>query len=518
MRRTPWRYLGVLLVLSACQVPVETPKPEVSGKRLERSTPKASATPSVSPSDRAAPADAPSIAPSTAASVAASVAPAMPSLLQKPAGQSRLVTGKVAIDAHYAQAAGGGQIISQNGARAIAFGETSSLLGNNAGNLISNNGGALIGKVKAPVVGLVSNNGSGLISDKGLGYRVLQAEAVAVGVGEILPAAGLALRVFSLRTAALLPLGVDKDQKPVYEAYSNAKGEYQLYLSDAELDNVLLVASVPGGTDTRLDYSLVVPKEQSVQTLDEDTSLVANFLRKAFADVMFQDIELFFKEYERGLTPEQSAEGNGAEFPEFLREPAKQVRINIIKAALRVNAQNYNKRQKQIMAQRINDAVLASLKLADIKTDYKTYGLPDAETAALPALVDVLRSQRESVVKTFTRFATEGVDPAPYFAAKPYMQTVKDSLGVTFTIKTPADAIAFPAYGILANVQIERPEAMTLYEEVMTSTDYGMPAGTSKRVFAAAQPFYTAYLVALYLNPAVSEAVIKAVEQGVDEP
>jgi hypothetical protein len=257
-----------------------------------------------------------------------------------------------------------------------------------------------------------------------------------------------------------------------------------------------------------LGFSLVMPEAEVAQALDDDSSLLAVFLRTAFAAVLLQDMNTFLD----GLatqTIEQVAGLKLEAYPEAIREDVRKVRVKWLTAADGAGARTYTPAQRRLLAQRLNDIILSYVTLDAVRTVYADYSLPLADTAAVPALIDELRRQRESVTKAFQRMKADQVDPRAHFAAQPYVKKAEESLGVTFTIATPSDAIAFSIYGFLANMQLTRVEAYKLYEEALTSREFGMPPGNAARVFSAIQPINSAYLTAYYFDPEVVAAIVK---------
>jgi hypothetical protein len=495
MRRVRGGLFVLALALAACQgVTPPTPKPTM--EPLKRTTPKA-ATPSPE-----AVAETP---PSSSPSVAASSAPLPARTLKKPAGVTRAILGQVQIDAYYASTVGGGRIIGNNGAQAIAFG-AATLIGNNGGNIISDNGGGLIGKVKAPVPGLIGNNGSS--------YRVAQASSPAVAVGETMPAAGLALRVFSLRTGEILPVGEDEAGKPVYEVYSDAKGEYQLFVPETEVDNVLLVAIVPGATDARLDYSLLVPKNEARQAMDEDTSLVSDFLRLAFTDGMESDL----RAYAEAATLEEALNATNDRFPAEFQDALKAMRIKLFQEAEAAGVKQYDATRRRILAQRITDAALAHMKLLEIQTDYASENLTRPEEAAVPALADQMRAMRERFRVRMRDLIAEGTDPEAYFTQDPVVMAVNAQTRPPFVLKTPADWVVFFVRGLLSNPQMDLSETRALLKETEDNPRYQVPTGEYARMWACIKPIQISFLTTFYLNAEAEKDALAAIKAGVPTP
>jgi hypothetical protein len=489
------------LALAACQgnLPDAPGAPDTTPASRRPIVKTASASPVVT--------DSPSTAPS--GTVQASKTPASPSpsasavlrVLQKPAGATRAITGTVSIDAHYASVVGGGRIIGNNGGQAIAFG-AATLIGNNGGNIISDNGGGLVSKIKAPVAGVVSNNGSS--------YRVAQAGGT-VAVGEVLPAAGLALRVFSLRTGEILPVGEDAAGGPVYEVYSDADGKYQLYLPETEVANVLLQAFVPSRADKRLDLRLVIANQQAAPALDEDTALVSDFTRKAFTDNMEIDLKLFTT----SATIEEAVVKNTGIYSAIFKEPLIAMRRKLFTAAEKAGVKSYDDARLRTLAQRITDAALSHMKLLEIQTTFSRQKLTRPDEPALPALAKLLRESREQVRTHMRGLAESGQDIEAYYNSDPILLAVNAKTKPPFVIKTPSDAMVFFVQGLISNPQMPGAESGKLLEEIQASPRYNFPEGTLSLLLGATRPIEETYIKTFYLDEEAAKDAVAAIEAGV---
>ena len=94
--------------------------------------------------------------------------------------------------------------------------------------------------------------------------------------------------VADLRTGKPVALGTDQAGKPVYEVYSNAKGAFELYVPADLAGTVRVDARVPGATDPRLTYAVLVPPGGQPAKIDEDTALVTRFLGDSWRGRMAQ--------------------------------------------------------------------------------------------------------------------------------------------------------------------------------------------------------------------------------------
>lgn len=504
--------LAIVVGLAACRVPggvTGEPQPRTRSPLVKAA---ASKPPVASPSPSASTSTAPSASPSASASSA----PRAPMPLQKPAGATRVLKGTVSIDAHYAASAGGGRIVGNNGGQAIAFGDAS-LIANNGSNVISDNGASLIGKVKAPIAGLVSNNGGalvsnnggGLISDKGVGYRTLQAAAPALG--EILPAAGLAIRVFSLRTGEILPIGADEAGKPVYEVYSDAQGRYTLYLPESAVDNVLLQAFVPEKVDKQLDLRLVVPEAEATQTVDVDGSLVTDLLRKALTNNMEVDLRI----YAESATLEEAVAKDTEIYSNMFRDLIMQMRRKIFTAAEAAGVKSYSPERRRVLAQRITDAALSHLDLPAIQTNYARQKLTIPEEPAMEALKALMQENRESLRADMREQLAKGVDLAAYYAEDEIVKTVNAVTTPPFVIRNPAEAMDFFVFGLVVNPQMAHMDTGALLRRMEATPKYRMKPGTIDRMFGSIKPVEEAYVKTFFLDEKASSDALQAIAAGV---
>ncbi|MDB5099864.1 MAG: hypothetical protein JWM80_4285 [Cyanobacteria bacterium RYN_339] len=266
---------------------------------------------------------------------------AAPVKLVRPAAGAKVLAGHVALDPAYVVGLKAGTIISNDGASVLATGRIVSndgasvisndgasiisndggslMTGGNSGTLISPNGGAIVaqggGNVVAPASligqdagGIISNDGASIVSNDGNsiisndgnsiisndGNSVISNDgaslvkktwallAAAANSHEMRPAAGMAVYVRSLSTHQPIALGQDPAGKPVYAVYTDLKGNYELYLPPELQDNVEVVSFLPGQADQRLHLAQIAPTASTDTPVDEDTSVVVNYLRFGF--------------------------------------------------------------------------------------------------------------------------------------------------------------------------------------------------------------------------------------------
>ncbi len=222
------------------------------------------------------------------------------SLLKAPPGAAAKLTGVVSIDAHYAVKAAGATLIGADGASLIGA-DGASLIGPDGATLVGMDGASLIGMDGASVyvgAGLIGADGGSLIGPDGaslvaagagnlIGKRKLALMQAATqakfNLGTILRAAAMEIQVRSMIDGKPLQLGTDEAGQPVFSVYTNAKGEYQVYLPGTiSGKNVVVSAAVPASQDSRLFYDAMFDKGQGAAAVGEDTALASAFLRQAF--------------------------------------------------------------------------------------------------------------------------------------------------------------------------------------------------------------------------------------------
>lgn len=415
MRHLPRAIAPLVLVLAACQAaPGVAPDAGKGDTAPKVRATKAPAKPSPSPATSEAPASA-----RPTASAVPSVASQAPlATLLKPATATRTFTGVVRIDAAYAVSAGGAGIVSNNGGTAVAA--PGQLVSNNSGNLIANNGG------------VISNNGGSLVGNNSAGYAILQAAAAASpaapGVGTILPAAGMVLQARSLRTSALVPVGVDGEGEPVTAVLTNAAGGFELYLPEDE-PALLFEARFPGegAKDQRLSYDLLPTGTEAELVIDEDTAQVTRYVREACLGtvvkfVMTDDVEATVADIANSAAPS-------------LIEPLTALVREFRGLAVEVGLDAAPQADRDRVSRRMNDAILSHLDLASVmllKAYWPSWEGP--EEPAIPALVDVMRRVREA--STAKLVAEPG-----FFDAQTYLATAN----ATRPAGKPPYAIAKPA-------------------------------------------------------------------------
>lgn len=267
---------GLALALAACAVQGPTTGPR-------------KATPSAKPKPVG-----------TAASAAPTATPATGvAKLQRPVAGTTALQGRVTIDAAYALGAGGtlisdkgSGIVANNGA-AVAVG--GARLDAASGRLVSNNGGSVLADGAGFVAGDAPGGrapelaggallaGGAVLANNGASYQLTQATPAA---GTELPAAGMLVSVVNLADHRYVPLGERADGTKVYAVYTDAAGGFEVHVPAGGARNLLVVASVPGAADRRLNPNVVVASGAASLTVDELERLTTQYLRQVFTQQM----------------------------------------------------------------------------------------------------------------------------------------------------------------------------------------------------------------------------------------
>ncbi len=238
--------------------------------------------------------------------VTAAAKPGALAKLMRPASGTTALRGRVTIEATYALGAGG-TLISDKGSGVVANNGASVAVGGArldaaSGRLVSNNSGNVLaegtGNVAAEAAGgrapildggallaggaLVANNGANLTGKTKFGL----AQAAAPGVGTELPAAGMLVSVVSLADYRYVPLGVRPDGSEIFAVYTDVGGAFEVHVPEANRRNLLVVASVPGVPDRRLNPNVVVASGTDALTVDELERLTTQYLRLVFTQQM----------------------------------------------------------------------------------------------------------------------------------------------------------------------------------------------------------------------------------------
>lgn len=445
-----------LLVLWGCNaVPTRstgsTPKkPAATGPTLEAPV----AKPVEPPPTVTAPVVPGPVAPTTAP-VAPPVAPppvvappAAPPIasLQRPAEPTRVLRGRVTLDASYLVGrVPGGHVTGSGADQAVVVGSLGDAIAAAGGTIIASNGAGIVSSNGGGIVssnggGLVSDQGNGIVSSNGGGYHLAQA-AEAPAVGTVLPATGMLVRVKSMITGKYLPLGHDAKGEPVFAVLSGKGGAFEVYVPEGEAGNVILdirppevapAANVPPPpVDRKLIYeTLAPPKGADERPVDEDTALIASYLRLTYAlraMVMLRtpDLDAALEQQRKDLRIPAD------QFPALV-ESTKQLRMlsdsrGVDKAP---PAAAY------ALVERMADIVAARMDLDGLMISKETY--PKwGDRPPQPAIAAVARSLGRMREGARARMAA---DPT-FFASRPYILAANACKAEAdmFTIARPSD-------------------------------------------------------------------------------
>jgi hypothetical protein len=319
-------------------------------------------------------------------------------------------------------AAGGGNIIAQGGGNIVAAGGGNVIPGNASG-LTPTQGGALVAASSGNIVAagggnivaagggnIVAAGGGNIVAAGGGNYSLLAEVAaslvpsvapspIKVKPGTILAGAGMLVSAVSLTNHKYVPVGVNASGQPVYVVYSNAKGEYKLYLPKEEVGNVLIVTNVPGTQDTRVVYNVLtsLAKAQTV-SIDEDTALAGRFLHRAFEQRLQQILQA--DDQQLVNTTARIARG----LPDVLKQPLTDFTLRFNNEARKYGiSAATDPTLARDLAQFITDGVLAQMDdLTTLNLEPSNYDIADSprlagpEEPALPALGQCLKTLREA--------------------------------------------------------------------------------------------------------------------------
>ncbi len=273
---------------------------------------------------------------------------------------------------------GGGTLISDGGGTLIANARNQ-VVATGAGNLVASADARLIGADGATLIGA---DGGSLAGGRPAGYALAQATGGTGprGAGDGKPVAGALIGAFDLRNGAAVPIGRDAKGAPVYLAYTNARGEYEVYLPPGMEGNVLLASSVPGKVDGRLtarafgNQAKVGPVE-----LSELQSGVVDYLRELLA----ARLEATLMDEGRAFFPKT--------FPEALYASMLEVADAIHADGQRLAFGSLGPAARHRVAQRVADALIAR---ADVFGAHVLPFLPEPVTVSTekPAIEGLLGS------------------------------------------------------------------------------------------------------------------------------
>lgn len=368
------------------------------------------------------------------------------------------LTGVVQMDARFLVTSGAG-VVAAGGANVVAAG---------GGNVVAPGGG-------------------NVVAPGGGNYRLLASGAAAaageVAVGTILPVQGLSVQAYDMVSGKAIG-------KP---ATTDAKGMFKLGVPDGTTGNVLLLASVPGRSDTRFTYPAVsAVKADEPVTIDEDTAAAARFVRRCMVTRI------------AALTNPQNVGGSVDTFLTALRLPSA---ITVVAApALEEVRQRAQKSgidklpldQREAVVQRFTDALIAKITLQDVMIDPALNGGKGTREPALGAIVEVTRQLRLATL------AKMKADPQ-YFANQDYMKNASHPVA----IDKPSDVADFVLSEYMTDASVD---AFAKMGQVFESV--GMEADQAERMQRAGHGIVYAIGTVLITDKTARTAALAAFDSA----
>lgn len=371
--------------------------------------------------------------PSGTPSAAVSAVPQGPRRLQRPVGAVRVLAGSVAIDVGYAAGVTGGRVVSNNGSTVFSLGSPdlgSGLIGDGGGSaeLIASQDAALIGKLRG-TSGLLG--GAELIGK--IRYQLAQAAEPRPELGQILPSAGMAVRVLGLATGKFLPIGTDPDGKPVFEVLSDADGRFEVFLPAAEAGTVLVVARPPLSDDPRLLYQLAASSGTVPEAVTEESSRATDFVKLGVARAMFRWVS-----GAPGL-PKDAVTLSEAEVTAINASRER------LRAAGTAHTASLPEAERAALAVRLAEIALSGIDLAAIPVARQTaVGAYDGpEESAFSAFAAILGRYREQTTAAMRAIAAQGQDPFAVLSSRPYFTRANVGRSVPYSLRKPMDYVDF---------------------------------------------------------------------------
>ncbi|MEB3223305.1 MAG: hypothetical protein VKS61_14615 [Candidatus Sericytochromatia bacterium] len=485
--------LVLAVALPACVGPVPVPQPAARP---------AARTAARSPQPPAASARALPGGPSPAA-LATSPGPGASeevAVLRPPAGAHRVLTGSVTIDGPYALRAGGARLLSEAGGSVLLVGPA--LLAGLGGNVIANHGGGVVagggGNVVANQGGAVIANGGGTVLANGGGgllaaggvalvapYGLAQAGALAIG--EVLPAAGVLVTARALATGAPVALGVGPGEQPVTTIRTDAAGRFRVFLLEAT-ENVVVEARLTNAQgvvngDPRLAYDVFAGRDTAEAPLDEDGTVATEVIRLATqgtlaAFVVTGDVTETMRQIS-SFPP-----GVSGQLATVVRELREASRASGLDGAAPAELEAVTTRMAEALVGRVD---LGAQRISQLYVN----GWGGPEELAMPALLDVLRRGREASTARLRE------DPA-FFDQQPYVTAInatRPTGAERWEIRKPGDVNRFVVRECVAT---KKPIGATV--EVFQSI--GLTEVDARRVYATINTFIGASAVVLFANEA----------------
>jgi hypothetical protein len=258
--------------------------------------------------------------------------------------------------------------------------------------------------------------------------------------GTLLRAAGMEIQVVDMATNKPLVLGQDAQKHEVLSIVTNAGGGFKVYLP-ATLDarNVRLQASALGLADERLIYQTLAPfKANDAATMDEDTALLARYVRGAFA----ARIERVFKDAQ---TKGSFIALVGQDTPPALTGLIQSIGGKVEAASAEAHAERYTDAQRRAGALAAADAILSNMPLEEVQS-------VGGKKLMMEELRDVLHGFRDATAATMRSRPTPAAGQG-YFQDEPWLVEANRAAaeGDRFVVQTPADLGEFVLRHILTN-------------------------------------------------------------------
>lgn len=375
--------------------------------------------------------------------------------LQKPLGDVREVTGTVLLDGNYAVARAGAHIVSNNGGSVL---QLAGVVANNGGSIISDNG-----------AGVIANNGGSVIANNG-GSAVSRSRALlaetAPPIGTVLPAAGLTVRVVNLADGKDLTLGLDAQGAAVTSVKTDDAGKYKLYLATSETQTLRVVATPPGPADERLSVQQLVAGG-AVVDLDDVSTSSAQYNHDTTATTILRLL---------GSTPDAVTTSVALDWmPKEMLAVTKAGRLRLLESCKKLGWQGLSAGRRREVADRMADAVLASVPLEQVRTYNGIDGtLEVPEQSAAEGIKEVLRTNALQAAKLMQGLVDRGLDPEAHFAAAPEMIRINATLDPPAAIRKPSDVNTVLVRGVLANPAFDEAEVTGHLQTLILDPELGL--------------------------------------------
>jgi hypothetical protein len=265
--------------------------------------------------------------------------------------------------------------------------------------------------------------------------------AARMAFGTLLRAANMEIQVIDMATNQPLVLGQDAEKHDVLSIVTNSGGDFKVYLPEKlGTRNVRIAATAQGLSDDRLSYQTLTAFQASdATTLDEDTGLLARYVRGAFA----ARIERVFLDAAKQGSFQRLL---GPDTPESLKTLISVIGTKVDDAAKAAHAENYTPEQRRYVALASADAILGNMNLEQVTV----HG--NAKLSMLGELRDVLHGFRDATARTM-RGKARPAEGQGYFQDEAWLIEPNRALDPAsrYVIQTPADLGEFCLRAILTS-------------------------------------------------------------------